>query len=103
MGATAVAVMIRHEKDIVKVFQSAGAVNAAGAKPLGALGLEESRHLERLERKGVLRKGAPGTWYLDEAAWAERGLKRRRIAVVLLAVSLFALALGLGLLPATRP
>jgi hypothetical protein len=103
MGATAVAVMIRHEKDIVKIFQSAGAVNIDGAKPLGALGLEESRHFERLERHGVIRKGAPGTWYLDEVAWKERGLRRRRIAVVLLAVSLFALALGLGLLPATRP
>ena len=99
MGATAVAVMIRHEKDIVKIFQSAGAVNAGGAKPLGALGLEESRHFERLERNGVIRKGDPGTWYLDEDAWTERGLRRRRIAVVLLAVSLFVLALGLGLLP----
>ena len=80
MGATAVAVMVRHEKDIVKIFQSAGAVNAGGAKPLGALGLEESRHFARLERNGVIRKGEPGTWYLDEAAWTERGLRRRRIA-----------------------
>ena len=30
-------------------------------------------------------------------------LKRRRIGLVLLVVSLFALALGLGLIPATRP
>ena len=99
MGATAVAVMIRHEKDIVKIFQSAGAVNPGGAKPLGALGLEESRHFARLERNGVIRKGESGTWYLDQAAWTERGLRRRRIAVVLLVVSLFVLALGLGLLP----
>ena len=74
MGATAVAVMIRHEKDIVKIFQSAGAVNAGGAKPLGALGLEESRHFARLEREWRgSGKGEPGTWYLDEAAWTERG------------------------------
>jgi hypothetical protein len=95
--------MIRHEKDIVEVFRSAGALDAASAKPLGALGLEESRHFGRLERNGVILKGAPGTWYLDQAAWTERGLKRRRIAVMLLTVSLLALALGLGLLPATRP
>ena len=94
--------MVRHEKDIVRVFQSAGALNAATAKPLGALGLEESRHIERLERHGVIRKGPTGTWYLDQAAWTERGLRRRRIAVVLVAVSLFILALGLGLIPATR-
>jgi len=100
MGATAVAVMVRHEKDIVRILQSAGAVNAAGATPLGALGLEESRHFERLERNGVIRKGEPGTWYLDEAAWTERGLRRRRIAAVLLVVSLLVLAFGLGLLPA---
>jgi len=99
MGATAVAVMVRHEKDIVKVFQSSGAVSAATAKPLGALGLDESRHLERLQRHEVIRKGAPGTWYFDQATWTERMQKRRRIGLVLLAVSLFALALGLGLLP----
>lgn len=102
MGATAVAVMVRHEKDIVKAFQSAGALNAATAKPLGALGLEESRSFERLQRHDVIRQGPPGTWYLDQAAWTERGLRRRRIAVVLIAVSLFILALGLGLIPATR-
>jgi hypothetical protein len=103
MGTTAVAVMVKHEKDIVRVFRSSGATNAAAARPLGALGLEESRHVGRLQRDGILRTGSPGTWYLDEAAWAERMLKRRRIGVVMLVVSLFALALGLGLLPVTRP
>ncbi len=100
MGASAaVAVMVRHEKDIVKIFQSAGALGTATARPLGALGLEESRHFERLRHAGVIRNGSPGTWYLDAAAWTERMLKRRRIGIVLIAVSLFALALGLGLLP----
>ena len=103
MGATAVAVMVRHEKDIVKAFRSAGAVSDATARPLGALGLEESRHFERLQRAGVVRNGPPGAWYLDETAWTERMLKRRRIGLVLLVVALFALALGLGLIPATRP
>ncbi len=102
MGATAVAVMIRHEKDVVNAFKSAGATSLAAAKPLGALGLYESRHLERLTRHGVIRKGEPGTWYLDEPAWEERGLRRRRIGFMLLAVSLFALALGLGLLPLSQ-
>lgn len=100
MGATAVAVMVRHEKDLVKIFQSAGAVSAATAKPLGALGLEESRHFERLRRADVIRNGSPGAWYLDQANWTDRMLKRRRVGLVLLAVSLFALAIGLGLLPA---
>jgi hypothetical protein len=95
--------MVKHEKDIVRVFRSAGAINAAAARPLGALGLEESRHLERLQRGNIVRTGSPGTWYLDEAAWSERMLKRRRIGVVLLVVSLFALAMGLGLLPVTPP
>ena len=99
MGTTALAVMVRREKDIVRVFESVGATSAAAAKPLGALGLGESRHLERLQRHEVLRKGPPGTWYLDRAVWTARGQRRRRIAMVLLAVSLFALALGLGLLP----
>lgn len=100
MGATAVAVMIRHEKDIVKVFTTAGAVSSETAKPLGALGLDESRHFERLRRHDVIRKGPPGTWYLDLPTWNARRLQRRRVALVLLAVFLFALAVGLGLLPA---
>lgn len=99
MGAAAVAVMIRREKDIVQVFQSAGAVSSETAKPLGALGLEESRHFSTLERAGIIRKGAPGTWYLDQTAWSERMLTRRRIGVMLLVMSLLALAFGLGLLP----
>jgi hypothetical protein len=103
MGATAVAVMVRHEKDIVKAFRAAGAVSLPTAKPLGALGLEESRHLERLQRHEVIRTGAPGTWYLDEFAWTERGLRRRRIGMVVLVISLIILAFGLGLLPVSRP
>ena len=103
MGATAVAVMVKHEKDIVKAFEAAGAVTPAAARPLGALGLEESRHFARLQRDGVVRNGAPGAWYLDKAAWSERMLTRRRIGLVVLVVCLFALALGLGFLPATRP
>jgi hypothetical protein len=99
MGAAAVAVMVRREKDIVQAFQSAGAVSLVAAKPLGSLGLEESRHFDRLRRAEVIRNGPPGTWYLDQANWTERMLKRRRIGLVLLAVSLFVLALGLGLLP----
>lgn len=103
MGAAAVAVMVRHEKDIVKAFQAGGAVTAGTAQPLGALGLDESRHFARLERQAVIRKGPPGTWYLDEPAWTERQLKRRRIGIAFLVVALFALALGLGLLPSARP
>ena len=100
MGATAVAVMVRHEKDVVRAFEAAAATSAVAAKPLGALDLEESRHFERLRRHGVIKPGAPGTWYLDQHAWASRQHLRRRIALVMLAVALFALALGLGLLPA---
>ena len=99
MGGAPVAVMVRREKDIVQVFQAAGAVGVATAKPLGSLGLEESRHFEQLRRAEVIRNGSPGTWYLDQTNWTDRMLKRRRIGIVLLAVSLFALALGLGLLP----
>ena len=61
MGAALVAVVVRHEKDLVKIFKSAGAVSAANAEQLGALGLEESRHFERLRRADVIRNGSPGT------------------------------------------
>ena len=97
-GAVA-AIVIRKEKDIVAAFEARGATSAATAKPLGALNLEESRFFERLVRRGVLHKGDPGTWYLDQAGWQAERAKRRRLALMLMAVMLFALALGLGLLP----
>ncbi len=99
MGSGAVAVMIKREKEIVESFESAGATGADSARPLGALGLEESRHFERLRRHQVVRTAAPGTWYLDRAAWRARQLHRRRVVVAMLAVALFVLAIGLGLLP----
>lgn len=55
-------VRIRREQDIVAAFERAGATNYSAARPLGAVGLEESRHLERLQRVGVIRPGEPGTW-----------------------------------------
>jgi hypothetical protein len=99
MSTTAIAVMVRREKDIIRAFQGAGALSARTAKPMGALGLEESRHFERLRGKGVIRPGEPGTWYVDQTAWDTHQATRRRIALVLLAVIGFALALGLGVLP----
>ena len=95
-------VRIRREKDIVDAFERAGATTFANARPLGALGLEESRHLERLQAAQVVRPGEPGTWYLDEAGWSVRGSNRHRIIFMLLVASLFAMAVGLGLLPIAR-
>ena len=50
-------VRIRHEKDIVEAFERAGATSFANARPLGALGLEETRHLERLQAAQLERQG----------------------------------------------
>jgi hypothetical protein len=85
MGAPGVAaVIIRREKDLVAHFQRAGAVDRASAMTPSALGVEEQFAWERLVSRGVICVGAPGTFYLDEAAWAALRSMRRRMAVVLL-------------------
>ena len=89
---TAAAVMIRREKEMVAVFRAAGAISPDTARPPDALGLTSDHTIRRLEERAVLRPGRqPGTLYLDEPSWAAMGGVRRRMAMVMLVIVLFAL------------
>ena len=72
-------------------------LRVAGAnRPEGAIGLEpdelmEKRGLARLERSGIVRRERDGRLWVDEVKAAERGLRRRRIA---LALALVAVVIG---------
>lgn len=87
MGAPAVAaVIIRKERELVELFQAAGATSPATAKSLDEVGVERAWPLSRLRRRAVVREAAPGRFYVDEEVWvAMRGM-RQRIIVTLLAV-----------------
>ncbi len=90
MGAPAIAaVIIRKERELVELFQSAGATTPATAKTLDEVGVERAWPLSRLRRRAIVREAAPGRFYVDEEVWvAMRGMRRR---IVLMLIGLVAL------------
>jgi hypothetical protein len=95
MTAAAVAIVIRREREVVEACRRAGAISAATARPLRDLGLSESRGVDRLKDRAVLRMGAPGTWYLDEPAFEALRRMRHRLILVLMVASAAVLLGGL--------
>lgn len=100
MGATAVAILIRKERDIVEQFLSAGATSDATARSLGELHLDHNIALRRLQRRAVIRETALGAYYLDEPSWRAMKSSRRTVVVVLLAVIVALLVIPLILVTA---
>jgi hypothetical protein len=92
MGAAAVAVIIRKEKEIVAEFLRAGATAPGAATTPGALGVHEGLAFHKLRNRAVLREAAPGSFYLDQPSWDALNRLRRRIAVVMLLIVLGILA-----------
>ena len=90
MGATAAAIIIKREKDLVEHFRRARATSPQTAQSPDALGVEENNFIWRaLQKSAVIREGASGAYYLDEPSWAAMGYRRRRIAVIMLVVAVF--------------
>ena len=86
MGAAAVAIMRRREREVVDDFRAAGAVSRETAQSYTAVGLGESLALKRLHDRAVIREAAPGTYYLDEEVWTAVRRTRRRIATVFIVI-----------------
>ncbi len=83
MGASAAAVIIiRKEKDLVRHFRDAGALSAANAQSPAALGVHERLAWAILLRKKIIKEAAPGTFYLDDAAWEESRQQKRKLAMI---------------------
>jgi hypothetical protein len=98
MGASAAAaIIIRREKDIVAHFESARAIDAASAiaPTQGRFG----RRLawRRLLARRVIREAAPGSYYLDDAAWVALSHRRRRLATVMMVLALVAFIVFLSI------
>ena len=89
MGAAA-AIIIRKQRDIVRVFQGAGVTTPDRARDPDTLGIDQSLVFKGLVRRAVLREAGPGRYYLDEPSWNAMGSRRRRMLVVMLAVVLAA-------------
>ena len=89
------AIILRKEKDLVAHFRDARALSPDSAQSLGALRLDEDgMALRRLLNRAVIRKGAPGTYYLDEPSWEALGRIRHRLMLVVLILLLGAAALA---------
>ncbi|MDQ6718430.1 MAG: hypothetical protein M3Z17_08810 [Gemmatimonadota bacterium] len=98
MGAPAVAaVIIRKERELVELFQSAGAISPATAKTLDDVGVEQAWPLSRLRRRAVVREVGPGRFYVDEEVWvAMRGMRQRIILMLLGLVALVGFLAWIG-------
>ena len=93
------AYIIIKQNEYMKRFRNAGAVDAARAKTLAALGLKPSRIFERMQEKDVFRPGrAPETFYIDESAAEEfvDARRRRTFYLLLLMLVLAAVIFFLG-------
>lgn len=95
MGAAA-AVIMRKQRDIVQVFQGAGATTPDRARDPDALGIDQSLVFKGLVRRAILREAKPGQFYLDEPSWKAMHSRRRIVVVVLLAVLLAGVAVAMA-------
>ncbi len=77
-------VLLLKEEELVELFRQSGAVSVNTAKSLSALSVSEDMTFRRMLDRAVLREGAPGMFYLDEAKYEERRNARRRLRPVLL-------------------
>lgn len=79
-------VLLLKEEELVEHFRQNGAVSVNTAQSPNALSVSEDMTFRRLLTRAVLREAAPGTFYLDEEAYAERRRARQRLRPILLAL-----------------
>ncbi|MFN2637363.1 MAG: hypothetical protein ABR585_10080 [Gemmatimonadaceae bacterium] len=87
-GAVAVAAMRRREQEVIDDFRAAGALSPDTAQSYSGLGFGQSRAIQRLRNRAVIREAAPDKFYLDEEVWAAVRRTRRRLATVMMAILL---------------
>lgn len=81
----------RAETQLRAAFRDLGAVTPANARPGKELPVMDADTFDSLLRRGVIREGAPGTYYLYEPKPARSGWVRRAIfwlAVLIIPVTI---------------
>lgn len=78
----------RAENELRAAFRGLGAVTPANARPGKEFPMVDSRTFDRLLRRGEIREGAPGTFYLYEPSSpkAHQLLARLMFWIVLVAI-----------------
>ena len=91
-------------KSLLERFRVSDATHPARARSLGELGIVRTSALDELVRKGMVREGGGGTFYLDEHTVAECGrmdpARSKRSARAVVIVSLLLLLMILWLVAA---
>ena len=67
-------------KSVIDRLREAGAVQRDRARPLVDLPRGPRQQLNRLVDRGVVRRTAAGSYYLDRDAWSDYGWRNRRLA-----------------------
>ncbi len=96
MGATAAAIIIHKEHEVVDAFRRAGALAPAAARPLDEVGVDDGLAMRRLRSRAVIRESGAGHFYLDEGVWAATRRTRRRVVIVTVTL-LLVIAVGTAL------
>jgi hypothetical protein len=81
-----VAAIVRKQGQIVAQFRAAGATSADCATTAAALGVREGHALTLLRGHAVLQEAGEGRLFVDGARWDALLKKRRRAALVSVAV-----------------
>lgn len=92
---TVAAIVLRSaEQELLEQFKTRGARSRETAMTPSALAIVDDRTFRRLRDRGVIREGAPGTFYVDEAtAVTRRRTTRRLLTVVLILATSVAIVL----------
>ena len=96
VGATAVGVSMRKERDVRDAFSDAGATAPVNAMSLETIGIEETMAVRRLKKRAVIREAAPGLFYFDVDVYRAQVSMRRRMALFLVGTIVLALLVVFG-------
>jgi hypothetical protein len=99
--ATAAAVIILKEKELVALFQRAGALSPATAQGLATLQAHEGVAFRRLQQHAVIREAEAGRFYLDEPTWTLLISMRRRLMLVVFVI-MMAVLIGMIAMPGKK-
>lgn len=92
-GGAIVAIRMRRERQIAATLRERAALSPTTATALGASDGFGRGALRSLLRKGAVKETAPGSYFLDEAAYETmRSDRRLKLVVILLVVAVAAIA-----------
>ena len=88
MGATAAIIIAQREQDLIDHFVRERAVSLETASSLPTMHVDADRALRGLQSRAVIREGAAGMFYLDEARWRAVRQGRRRVVMALVCLGI---------------